>query len=275
MTARRTDPRTARGPSHLTLDWGSRPPEEIRHAKNVFPRRDKPGIGRLLFRAPGQIRRKGALLDPYPAPGATRQAAHAYGKGCNRTVVWSGWWCASQDRTCWSMRSRFPRLFVRGFKAAIGDLPDETPSSFITLYWSGRGKLWKIYWVYGTFVGWLLVPIYILAARSGIPVRGISGALLPYRVWVLVSVWRCAFNAENRVWGHVPMLTTKKVSYAWIPASRSAADASCCCCHDATRVGGSQGLLAVRIHHRKHGTRSSERSDRLVCLGPRCGYMVA
>jgi hypothetical protein len=30
-------------------------------------------------------------------------------------------------------------------KAAIGDLPGGTSSSFITLYWSGRGKLWKIY----------------------------------------------------------------------------------------------------------------------------------
>jgi hypothetical protein len=48
-------------------------------------------------------------------------------------------------------------------KAAIGDLPGGTSSSFITLYWSGRGKLWKIYWV---------------------------------------SVWRCAFNAESRAWGY-------------------------------------------------------------------------
>jgi hypothetical protein len=88
-------------------------------------------------------------------------------------------------------------------KAAIGDLPGGTSGSFITLYWSGRGKLWKIYWVYGTFVGWLLVPIYFLAARSGIPVRAISAALLPYRVWVAVSIWRCAFNAESRGWGYV------------------------------------------------------------------------
>jgi hypothetical protein len=87
--------------------------------------------------------------------------------------------------------------------AAIGDLPGGTSSTFITLYWSGRGKLWKIYWMYGTFVGWLLVPIYILAARSGIPVRAISGALLPYRVWVVVSIWRCAFNSESRTWGYV------------------------------------------------------------------------
>jgi hypothetical protein len=41
------------------------------------------------------------------------------------------------------------------------------------------------------------------AARSGIPVRAISGALLPYRVGLVVSVWRCAFNAESRAWGYV------------------------------------------------------------------------
>jgi hypothetical protein len=88
-------------------------------------------------------------------------------------------------------------------KAPLGDLPSPPSNSFIALYWSGRGKLWKIYWVYGTFVEWVLIPIYILAARSGLLPRAISGALLPYRVWILVSVWRCAFNAESRAWGYV------------------------------------------------------------------------
>jgi hypothetical protein len=68
-------------------------------------------------------------------------------------------------------------------------------------YWRGQGPLWKIYWVYGAF-GSLLLAIAIVCAiatdfvGSGTkPVAlAIGGA---YTAWVLVSIWRCAFNVAG------------------------------------------------------------------------------
>jgi hypothetical protein len=89
-------------------------------------------------------------------------------------------------------------------KAPIADLPDGASISFVRLYWSGRGKLWKIYWLYGIAGGWLVgFLIGILAALSGVSIRALMAVFLPFNIWVLVSVWRCAFNAESRTWGYV------------------------------------------------------------------------
>jgi hypothetical protein len=89
-------------------------------------------------------------------------------------------------------------------KAPIGDLPEGVSNSFITLYWTGRGKLWKIYWIYGIAGGWLAgILIGISVRLSGVSPRALMAVFLPFNIWVLVSVWRCAFNAENRTWGYV------------------------------------------------------------------------
>jgi hypothetical protein len=89
-------------------------------------------------------------------------------------------------------------------KAPLENVPDGTPTSFITLYWSGRGKLWKIYWLYGTACSWVIgITIGIFSRLSGISIRALMIGFLPYNFWVVVSVWRCAFNAESQTWGYV------------------------------------------------------------------------
>jgi hypothetical protein len=88
-------------------------------------------------------------------------------------------------------------------KAPLGDLSGRPSNSFIALYWSGRGKLWKIYWVYGIAVGWLVALTCVLAVRSGVSGRAMKVVFLPYYTWVFVSIWRCAFNTESRAWGPV------------------------------------------------------------------------
>jgi hypothetical protein len=94
-------------------------------------------------------------------------------------------------------------------KAPIGDLPDGASISFITLYWSGRGKLWKIYWLYGIAGGWVVgILSGILAGLSGVSIRAIMAVFLPFNIWVLVSIWRCAFNADSRTWGYIARVLT-------------------------------------------------------------------
>jgi hypothetical protein len=94
-------------------------------------------------------------------------------------------------------------------KAPIGELPDGASISFITLYWSGRGKLWKIYWLYGIAGGWVVgILSGILAGLSGVSIRAIMAVFLPFNIWVLVSVWRCAFNADSRTWGYIARVLT-------------------------------------------------------------------
>jgi hypothetical protein len=81
---------------------------------------------------------------------------------------------------------------------------ENEPTPFVTLYWSGCGKLWKIYWVYGVIGGWVLGILGgLVGALLGVSVRVVLAIFLPYNVWVVVSVWRCAFNAESRGWGYI------------------------------------------------------------------------
>ena len=65
-------------------------------------------------------------------------------------------------------------------------------------YWSGNGPLWRIFWIYG------VAGSAILAAAVALPFSmGWMGAVSEtlvlavaalYTAWLLVGVWRCAFN---------------------------------------------------------------------------------
>ncbi len=78
------------------------------------------------------------------------------------------------------------------------------PTSFITSYWRGHGKLWKIYWLYGVLGTWAIGFIAGLAAvLFGISNHLIIAIFLPYNIWIVVSVWRCAFNCNNQAWGYI------------------------------------------------------------------------
>ena len=71
--------------------------------------------------------------------------------------------------------------------------------------WNGNERLWKVFWIYN----WLFGAAFDLAwqvAEPRLPVaaQAVLGLLaLVWAVWVLVSLWRCAFNSSWRGWGYI------------------------------------------------------------------------
>ena len=86
---------------------------------------------------------------------------------------------------------------------------------FVASYWSGRGPLWKIYWLYGVLGSNVLVLILLLLMRSGaiasVWFQIVLVLLAAYTVWIVVSVWRCAFNVEEPMYGHM----ARALTVAW------------------------------------------------------------
>ena len=84
--------------------------------------------------------------------------------------------------------------------------------------WRGEAPLWRVFWVYGMAVGVIgffgSVAVELATAMS----TGVVGtpsesnwflyyhiwlaASECYWVWLCVSVWRCAFNVRQRIWGY-------------------------------------------------------------------------
>jgi hypothetical protein len=79
--------------------------------------------------------------------------------------------------------------------------------------WRGQQPLWKVFWVYGVAASSVIVALYASAIYAG--QRSLQQVLLlvfsAYTVWILVSVWRCADNARERVWG----LFARMLTVAW------------------------------------------------------------
>lgn len=69
--------------------------------------------------------------------------------------------------------------------------------------WRGEQPLWKVFWVYGVATSSVLITFYIVAFY--VDRVALRQALLlcfaPYTGWILVSVWRCANNAMEKIWG--------------------------------------------------------------------------
>jgi hypothetical protein len=79
-------------------------------------------------------------------------------------------------------------------------------------YWRGRGPLWKIYWLYGVLGSNVLALILLLLMRGSalgsVWFQVVLLLLAAYTVWILVSVWRCAFNVENPMYAHMARALT-------------------------------------------------------------------
>ena len=82
-------------------------------------------------------------------------------------------------------------------------------------YWRGEGPLWKIYWLYGVLGSNVLVLILLLLMQRGAMDSGwfqlVLLVLAAHTVWIVVSVWRCAFNVENPMYGHM----ARALTVAW------------------------------------------------------------
>lgn len=76
--------------------------------------------------------------------------------------------------------------------------------------WRGEQPLWKVFWVYGVAASSALIALYgigFYVDRIALRQELLLG-FVPYTVWILVSVWRCANNAENEFWGLMARLLT-------------------------------------------------------------------
>jgi hypothetical protein len=82
-------------------------------------------------------------------------------------------------------------------------------------YWRGHGPLWKVYWLYGVAGSTVLALILLWLMQSGAigsPWFQIVLLLLAaYTVWIVVSVWRCASNVENPLYGQM----ARALTVAW------------------------------------------------------------
>ena len=79
--------------------------------------------------------------------------------------------------------------------------------------WRGEQPLWKVFWAYGVVTSSVLVTFYIIAFYvDRIALRQVLLlCFAPYTAWILISVWRCANNTEERIWG----LFARFLTVAW------------------------------------------------------------
>lgn len=68
--------------------------------------------------------------------------------------------------------------------------------------WRGEQLLWKVFWVYGVAASSALIALYGYAFY--VDRVALRQALLlcfaAYTFWILVSVWRCANNTQEKIW---------------------------------------------------------------------------
>ena len=86
------------------------------------------------------------------------------------------------------------------FLNEIGDL--------LLSYWNGKQKLWKAYWLVGFVLQFVLIIFFGIFNLIGIAL-GLTWSIkfiiflinIIYTIWVLVSIWNCAYNVKNKIWG--------------------------------------------------------------------------
>ena len=76
--------------------------------------------------------------------------------------------------------------------------------------WHGVEPLWKVFWLYGVTISVTIVALYVVAFYDGR--MALRQVLLPcfaaYTAWILVSVWRCANNTNEKLWSTLARFLT-------------------------------------------------------------------
>lgn len=73
---------------------------------------------------------------------------------------------------------------------------------FVTEPWNGKEQLWKVFWLYNFLIGnALLFGIGLLP--QGTLHAAVFLFMLVYFIWIAVSLWRCAYNVDTKLWGHL------------------------------------------------------------------------
>lgn len=98
-------------------------------------------------------------------------------------------------------------------------LPHPGIAGELRRYWHGQGPLWKLYWLYGVLLSTLGgAALLAFTVQRALPVAALVAALalgLAYTGFILVAIWRCAFNIagtplgiEREAWGWLARLLT-------------------------------------------------------------------
>lgn len=69
-------------------------------------------------------------------------------------------------------------------------------------HWEGKASLASAYWLVGVLGGVVFLFLFNLLA-SNPAVLLVLIAWLPYAVFSVVSIWRCAWNSSWRGWGYI------------------------------------------------------------------------
>ena len=76
--------------------------------------------------------------------------------------------------------------------------------------WRGEEPLWKVFWVYGVATSVTIAAFWVVAIYDGR--MALRQVLLlcfaAYTAWILVSVWRCAGNTKETLWGTLARFLT-------------------------------------------------------------------
>lgn len=89
-------------------------------------------------------------------------------------------------------------------------LGDESAKRFVAYLkhcWAGKEVLWKVFWLYGVGVSFLLSLLFIapLAATGGRLAESIALLVIsPYMVWILKSTWASSENIEADEFKGIP-----------------------------------------------------------------------
>jgi len=84
---------------------------------------------------------------------------------------------------------------------------------FIKRSWRGEEKLWRVFWLYymlGELIFfmflYLIMFLISIVVTSEPPFLIILVYVIPvfgYFIWIIVSLWKCAFNTNWKGWGYL------------------------------------------------------------------------
>jgi hypothetical protein len=68
--------------------------------------------------------------------------------------------------------------------------------------WRGEQPLWKVFWGYGVFTSGIIAVFYAFAFYGDDVAlqQALLACFAAYTFWILVSIWRCAKNTEEKIW---------------------------------------------------------------------------
>lgn len=78
---------------------------------------------------------------------------------------------------------------------------------FLVDAYNGKEPLWRVFWLYGVFFSTVVTTLFLWVVSQDIHFLAIDQVLviafIPYTVWLLISIWRCAFNVSQELYGHI------------------------------------------------------------------------